>query len=445
MVMRLAVVLALLAALMPAASALAQDDPPRREGRVTGGPPPPVIVQGPNEPDVLPCGVDGLLNDGQPYINTSRPAKAAMLFVDFEDQPADVPDLQAKYDEMVLGMRAGLRDLSRGRFDIEVTPVLRWLRMPKALKSYGFDDEADDDALGRYVRDALKAAGGDFSGYQALYLVAPKEAELRAFAYVDNAKRPYGVDGLQAVSLLIASDDAQVLLHETGHLLGLDDLYSYSNDSNAYMGPWDVMSETWNQGTPLLSWMRYLVGWVPRKAFRCVSRTTTATLQPAESDTGPRTLLVRVGESLAYVLEAEPRSPEIGCPAAGVLIYRVDTSKYSGEGPLRAIDSRPRGMCEDVSDGPFRVGMRYRAPGGRFTVRVLGQTANAFRVKVTVPRTSCAVPRVVGTSLAVARRRLISAGCRLGNVRESGARVAEQSREPGTVLGPRRRVAVVLG
>ena len=57
----------------------------------------------------------------------------------------------------------------------------------------------------------------------------------------------------------------------------------------------------------------------------------------------------------------------------------------------------------------------------------------------------CTVPRLSGSSLSKARRRLRGAHCRLGRVRGSGRRVRSQSPRAGSLLAERSRVSVRLG
>jgi M6 family metalloprotease-like protein len=454
-----AIVLAIAAAVATCctgASAAAPGPPP--EAIVTGTPPPP--LRGGPEKNVLPCGLAGGLNDGRDFVPAGGTPRAAMIFVDFSDAPEDGSfSPQQLYDGFVPPSRPAFRALSYGKFNgPSVTPLLTWVRLPHPSSAYGFDETPTYDAQHKLLADAVHAADPsfDFSKYSILYVVTAPSVYVRSSA--DQAENPgngFKADGneiLHAVSLGTSDDYSRgydVFVHETNHLLGLDDLYPYSNASD-YVGSWDIMSAF--APDPLMtSWNRFLVGWLGKSAFKCVSRPTDASLTAVGARGGLKAVVVRINRQTAYVAEARTDEQGIECQRDGVLLYTVHPGVGSGNGPVRLIDANSSYDCGSHSDATFVPGTpdaRYVSPNGRFRLRVLARTSRGFRVRVTVPAPRCRVPALRGKTLAQARRALSAAHCALGKVRRpkgKGGRlvVASQSvragasRAHGTKIGVR--------
>jgi M6 family metalloprotease-like protein len=371
-----------------------------RESDIAGGPPP--IVQG--EPDAgrgagpLPCGLAGPLNDGGLYTSGAGFFRVAMIFVDFSDVPA-TPEWtpQELFDGYVPPSEVALRELSSGRFGVDVRGGTEWVRMPKPLRAYDFDADGDGeyDDHNAYIRDAVRAADPsfDFSGFDAVYVVstpgantptATNSGELPGSEFAaDGAAMPYGVT--------IASTDPYDrdfagFVHETLHLLGLPDLYGDSD----YAGPWDVMHDAEGPRTPMTAWTRFLAGWLEKRDFRCLSKSANKTLTAVTGEGGLKALVVKTGATGAFVIEARAGERIGRCRRDGVLVYRVSTRDPSGEGILRVIDSKPRTRgCDGHANATFiprgDAGV-YRSAGRRFTLRVLRKTDAGYRVAVRIRR-----------------------------------------------------------
>jgi M6 family metalloprotease-like protein len=346
-----------------------------------------------------------------------RPAAqiaAVMLFVDFADLHAS-ESTSNLYNRFVPHSRAWYEEVSYGRLQLSVTPVQHWLRMPHSLSAYGLGDGISWPEHRDYIADAIAAADDevDFSRYQVVYVVAAKGTRVErspAFqAYpgsgieADGHELRYGAtffDDTRSDSRYAAS----VFIHETGHILGLPDLYDVPKPTYwslfRYAGGWDTMS--WNSpGGHFLAWEKWKLGWLDPSQLTCLNGpgSVTTTITPLERPGGLKAVVIPTGISSAFVVEARKRiGQDAGLCEDGILVYSVDASVRSGYGPVRIFASQ-RDTNSELRD---RCGPLYNAPLDRasgevsrfedtsagLSVQVLSSGRDGYRVKVT--RTSLA-------------------------------------------------------
>jgi M6 family metalloprotease-like protein len=264
---------------------------------------------------------------------------------------------------------------SGGTAVLNIQPVLKWFRMPKASSEY--QRSATNAVKHRaYIQDALSAAAAepiDFLKYNVVYIVAARAPGALGTGTL-NAPPGFGVklhEGELRRVITFGNDirgwepdyPARVLTHETIHLFGLPDLYEYgmADLQERTAGEWSIMSGRFH-ASHLTAWEMAKLGWFESDQNVCVgNETRTATLTPVEIPGGLKSITVPVSDSRAYVAEVrELIGDDVGLCSEGVLIYAVDTSVENGRGPLQVIggdrnSADARRKCGPAWDAPMRL------------------------------------------------------------------------------------------
>ncbi|CAM5685569.1 Secreted protein OS=Streptomyces glaucescens OX=1907 GN=SGLAU_14650 PE=4 SV=1 [Streptomyces glaucescens] len=167
-----------------------------------------------------------------------------------------------------------------------------------------------------------------------------------------------------------ARNGYRVLPHENGHVFGLPDLYT--QEGGAAVGHWDIMSEDWGANNDLLGWHKWKLGWLDAAQVSCASRPRHHRTHPRPRPPGgPKLLFVPLDRRTGYAVELRTRAgnDEAVC-RPGVLVYKVDSTVDTGQGPVRVYDSRrDSGGCTrspnvhaELSDAPFSPGETFKDP-----------------------------------------------------------------------------------
>jgi M6 family metalloprotease-like protein len=318
--------------------------------------------------------------------------RIAMLFVDFSDSPGPESP-QVIYDAYSQRIVNWYRGVSYGRLEIEIAPLRRWLRLPRTLAEY--QGERYEGA----IQSAVAAADPlfDFASFDALYLVAAIPS--LASTVIDDV--PLQLDGERIHSWAwLATGSLQrlpfVAVHETGHLLGLPDLYNERVPSSQHN--WDVMTAA-PSGGGMFAWHRWKLGWLDADQIVCVSRrgTVTVTLTPTERAGGKKAIVSRVGNAVVVVEVRRALGEDAAICNSGVLVYRVDFSSGAPENvgtrrmpirvhPARRDDSRRWDRCGREWRAPFALGRGRvsRTALSRHVIRLVKRLPDgSYRVRVT--------------------------------------------------------------
>lgn len=330
---------------------------------------------------------------------------AVMLFVDFPDAQASIGEQTADYYGAPGALFADAPDWvatsSFGATTLDIaTPVDDWLEMPQNEGDYGFPFDHDEHKA--YVRDAVEAAdaaGVDFTPYQIVYVVPTDNADAIAWSPALIIDPGFGieVDGVELRHAATFGQDMftwghKVLIHETGHLWGLPDLYAYnpgSGGAHAFVGQWDIMGLISGHAPDLLAWHKWKLGWADDDRFACRrwDGTTTHRLAPVGASSGTLAAVVRTGTDTALVVENRQQvGLDTGACTTGAIVYAVDASVWGGDGPVHVADANPvTSDCGDpFGDAPFAVGTSFVDDTAGVRIDVTSQDGDDLLVDVTL-------------------------------------------------------------
>lgn len=310
--------------------------------------------------------------------------KAVMVFVDFADAPGTMTPREAM-EKISGGTDDWFRRESYGRFEFSVdAPVLRWRRMPLEATAYREIGAKAAEHLS-YITTALKLFSADeinFDDYQLVYVVAAATPEalrdvLHNSPTLSNGNEIATNNGVVKHVVTFGRDSYtrtnRVLIHETGHLLGLPDLYRFpcvhgADDYLMPTGAWDIMCDLDN-GRHFLGWHKYKLGWLDDSQLHYFnSGELTATVSSLESAHGLK-MIVLPSEHSSRVLvieAAQPLGDRDEFSSKGILIYSVDAAVGTGHEPVKLF------ACGAAVDNT-QVGVRsgdFLAVGESLTVKL---------------------------------------------------------------------------
>lgn len=322
---------------------------------------------------------------------------ATVIMVDFPDAAAVMTPATAY--AKVSSATATFNEMSYGKMQYTMTPVLQWFRMSKASTQYDFNTYQGHIA---YIREAVALADAtvDFSTTSSLVVIAnPDASGIGQKGPALPAAPGFGVtaDGHEILNAVTSAYDLNTwgsiwLNHEVTHTMGLVDLYAYdpSNASNPYdtlrfTGMFSYMGyNSFSSKAPGLSaWERWVLGWLDDDQVVCSNPIQNGEINqlitPLGTAGGVKAVMVPLGATKVLVVESRRASGiDANLAKAGALVYTIDSSVGSGKGPMQVypIDANDplylqstRAAGESVSVGGFKVEVVSAGAGGD-TVRV---------------------------------------------------------------------------
>jgi M6 family metalloprotease-like protein len=341
-----------------------------------------------------------------PLAAVNGPQKTVVILVRFSDQSNTTKPSQV--DSTLSTMNNYYYEDSFGTtsFQTSITPNgPAWYTLPSPMSYYGTDTASADNQL---VDDGLRAAfnsGVDLSQFKFATLVHAGNDE--AMTHVVSDIHSFTIQGYIfstgpltsikiSTSVVAESDPVGVYAHESGHLLGLPDLYDVTgtiDPTNNFLGYWEIMAlGEWNPNNGLpcpgtspcpgtypalhSAWSKIQLGWLaggqncgPTISGVCTVQSGTAaniTLQNLEQPgAGIQAVKIPIaynkdGTMTYYLLEMRAKLGTYDrylpfpstYPDAGLLIYLANESIPTGHGSLRLIDAHPGGGLDDAPFGP---------------------------------------------------------------------------------------------
>jgi M6 family metalloprotease-like protein len=346
---------------------------------------------------------EGLPADGR-FVSPLGQVRGVLLFVQFADVPA-AENPQTIYDLLVPNAAAWYAEASYGRMSLSVTGIPQWLTLPGTYSSYF----SSASGLSNLWRDAVAAADPtvNFAETPVVYLWSARH-QTPAFAVtLPHGSGVVSAEGpvRQFVKADVATDARllwRYLAHETGHLLGLPDLYHFEQRAFAertYAGIWDLMS-TSSVASHFLAWHKWKLGWLHAAQLRCLNAqgALEETITPLETAGSVKAVVVPTGPSTAYVVEVRrPLGSDAHLCDRGVLVYTVDArvpsagiGRPAGEVPIvvkpaAGSDTGRVAECGPTYAAPFDLGAGEISTFEDAAIRVdvLATDGSAYRVRVT--------------------------------------------------------------
>jgi M6 family metalloprotease-like protein len=273
--------------------------------------------------------------------------------------------------------------------------------MPSNSHTYNFQRGLTAADHERYISDALAAVSTSVSFTEAdiLYILPTRAA--REIAFSPTAVFPvYAGDGTRIDNTVTFGQDLydywgyKVVNHETGHAMGLPDLYPFGGETTQLVGGFNLMGLISGQSPDYFAYHKWQLGWLEDRQVGCVSKrgTTYWTVSPVEKGSkgsGTRLLMIPTNDTFSILVEVRSRKgvDENAC-GTGVLIYTSDTSIASGYGPIKVIDSKPgSGGCDpwrggELNDAPFGVGMVYEDKKLGIKIKITAMKGEVFLIQV---------------------------------------------------------------
>jgi M6 family metalloprotease-like protein len=334
--------------------------------------------------------------------------KALLMFVDFSDAPG-TESTAALYNALAPPFERWYAANSRGKVAIPVTPVNKWYRMPKPASTYSFARGLTFDLHKTYITDALKAGDAeiDYTQYDIYYIQSSNTPNI-SFSPTWIPRPGSGVtfDGKEIRHVVTLGADtrfnspnygAWIMMHETGHIFGLLDLYDFGTsvfpNFHRFVGGWDPMG--WLQfGSSFSSWEQWKLQWLDDTEMNCVGNgDVEETLTSLTTGAGARGVSVPVSPTRALVAELRDKSGvDANLCDTGVLLYSVDSSIATGQGPMRVINgggTSTSGACGILADATFRPdpGKRasYTEPATGVSFTITGTTVGSYKISVHNP------------------------------------------------------------
>jgi M6 family metalloprotease-like protein len=319
---------------------------------------------------------------------TTGDVHVPVVFVDFPDAIATRTPQQVY---AILSPTAAdyYKAVSYGRMNLILEPTFVWRRMSKASSEYGWN-ALSFNLHKAYIQEALNlATTTDFSQADAFAIISNPDAGAisNGPAFVANAGGGVTVQGRTLDNGVTSGRDLTVwggfwLNHEMGHTMGLPDLYGSSGAVHRYVGNFGLMGLISGFAREFFAFERWQLGWIDDNQVSCASNSgmIDVTLSPIERAGGTKLVVIPTGTNMAIV--AESRRVEgydtNGSWTPGVLVYSIDTSISTSNGPLKVLPINDLDSWKDKA--PLQVGGSMTVSGVTITFVSTSEGGDVVRV-----------------------------------------------------------------
>jgi M6 family metalloprotease-like protein len=314
---------------------------------------------------------------------TTGTVRAKVLFVDFSDAPASQTPQQV-FSVINPGAPQYYYTVSYGRLNYVLDPYFVWLRMSKPSTGYGWSSLTA--ALHQaYIQEAVSLADPsvDFSNVDIVIVMANPAATALPNGPAFTGGN-YSADGKTFYNAVTSGADltywgSRWLNHEAGHTMGLVDLYAFRGDTHRFVGGFDMMGLISGLAPEYLAYDRWLLGWLDDAQISCqLNSDSTVTLTAIEQPGGIKAVMVPTGPTSLVVVESRRTLGfDSGLTKTGALVYTVDSSVLSGNGPMQVYPN-----LTDKYQSPLMTGDQVTV--GKVTITVTHATSSGDTVRVVV-------------------------------------------------------------
>ena len=335
----------------------------------------------------------GFSRDSQ-NIATVGIQRSVVLFVDFNDVKGEsslfdewrlhqIPTMEKTYSAMSFGKLTYTIDLVPRIFHINKDSVSYLLNTPH-------DDPPNPKASpSTLVHDAMTAADSivDFSKYEFINVVTPTSEN---FLYEGATGIRETFDGKVFTGATFSSErqyinqdnQANWLVHETGHLMGLIHNYDTADSKGTYSAKgfqlpvWDAMTFPLTTAPDFFGWSKFILGWVSDNQVDCLGfpilNSTTHLISPIGSASNKtKIVVVKLDASNVLVIESRRNSPvdSLKTEQEGILVYKVNMLTESSRGAIELffnnanVSNIPGDKGRWGSGATFRVAYGNLVPG----------------------------------------------------------------------------------
>lgn len=338
------------------------------------------------------------------YAFALRPSgriRAIMLFARFTDAKVEEApkDLYARLapEGMAFFTRA-----SYGKVTLQIDSVPRWIAMdhPSTWPDYSAKMFGTQKI---YLEEAIRKAAKevDFKPYDIVYVVGSQGPGMPNSPTWGAAEGDgIVIRGKEIRHAVTFGNDCridrwgwQTLCHETGHVFGLPDLYSFDYSQpykgiQKYVGFWDTMGYQ-ALGSEYLAWQKRKLEWLADSDFVIVqSGSVEAVIAPIYEKDGKKAVVVPISATEAYVAEVRSRDGQVESET-GVLLYRVNLAAKD-EGHLRVIPAAPddndpamERRFVTLYNALYSDGIAADDKDAHVRIEILGRIGKSFRLRVT--------------------------------------------------------------
>lgn len=256
----------------------------------------------------LPRVVEGPIALGFPKVKGLAPSigklNMTVLFVDFDDVPA-TRSVDSVFSIINPIAPEFYEEISYGRLELKLTPHFEWLRLSQPSAHYGagiyeFLPHRE------FIQEAVDLVGDkvDFSETDVVLVMSNPDAEAIALGPVfKSLDAEYQIKATGAsISVGITSGydlnhwGGLWLAHETGHTLGLPDLYDFEGENQLRsVGIFGIMGTQAGNAPGFFAFERWVLGWIDDHQIICHENgETVVELEAIEKVGGTKSIIVPI-------------------------------------------------------------------------------------------------------------------------------------------------------